>query len=251
MFNFIIIKKLLNFWSRKSETDINIDIILHLKKNSLGGWYPIDTKSKSFSRLHPTVNTLLIPLSTLGDRYVKQQFNRPTQRINIKAYKPIPRHPLSKRRSNQTIEIRRSRRSFHIDGLVTRTSLEWNTVSNPYTVIQGWTTPPPAYAASRNLSQKRGTEPIYPYVQYGSFQIGCWRRSVLNEKGPKPCLGVQSFWRVAKGEQEIWKIEQSSSRGRGRSMVNLDESIFASWKKEKEKKNGSATWRFVKRLFKG
>lgn len=91
MFNFIIIKKLLNFWSRKSKTDINIDIILHLKKNSLGGWYPIDTKSKSFSRLHPTVNTLLIPLSTLGDRYVKQQFNRPTQRINIKAYKPIPR----------------------------------------------------------------------------------------------------------------------------------------------------------------
>lgn len=109
---------------------------------------------------------------------------------------------------------------------------------------------PPAYAASRNLSQKRGTEPIYPYVQYGSFQIGCWRRSVLNEKG-SPCLGVQSFWRVAKGEQEIWKIEQSSSRGQGRSMVNLDESIFASWKKEKEKKNGSATWRFVKRLFKG
>lgn len=88
-------------------------------------------------------------------------------------------------------------------------------------------------------------------VQYGSFQIGCWRRSVLNEKGSRPCLGVQSFWRVAKGEQEIWKIEQSSSRGRGRSMVNLDESIFASWKKEKEKKNGSATWRFVKRLFKG
>lgn len=129
--------------------------------------------------------------------------------------------------------------------------VEWNTVSNPYTVIQGWTTPPPAYAASRNLSQKRGTEPIYPYVQYGSFQIGCWRRSVLNEKGSRPCLGVQSFWRVAKGEQEIWKIEQSSSRGQGRSMVNLDESIFASWKKEKEKKNGSATWRFVKRLFKG
>lgn len=91
MFNFIIIKKLLNFWSWISETDINIDIILHLKKNSLGGWYPIDTKSKSFSRLHPTVNILLIPLSTLGDRYVKQQFNRPTQRINIKAYKPIPR----------------------------------------------------------------------------------------------------------------------------------------------------------------
>lgn len=91
MFNFIIIKKLLNFWSQKFETDINIDIILHLKKNSLWVWYPIDTKSKSFSRLHPTVNILLIPLSTLGDRYVKQQFNRPTQRINIKAYKPIPR----------------------------------------------------------------------------------------------------------------------------------------------------------------
>lgn len=144
------------------------------KKVHLGVDIQLIQKSNSFSRLHPTVNSLLIPLSTLGDRYVKQQFNRLTQRINIKAYKPIApppsHHPLSKRRSNQTIEIRRS---FHIDGLVTRTSLEWNTVSNPYTVSQGWTTPPQAYAASRNLSQKRGTEPIYPYVQYGSFQIGC------------------------------------------------------------------------------
>lgn len=170
------------------------------KKVHLGVDIQLIQKSNSFSRLHPTVNSLLIPLSTLGDRYVKQQFNRLTQRINIKAYKPIPppppsHHPLSKRRSNQTIEIRRS---FHIDGLVTRTSLEWNTVSNPYTVSQGWTTPPQAYAASRNLSQKRGTEPIYPYVQYGSFQIGCWRRSVLIEKGSRPCLGVQF---VLKGGQ--------------------------------------------------
>lgn len=63
------------------------------KKVHLGVDIQLIQKSNSFSRLHPTVNSLLIPLSTLGDRYVKQQFNRLTQRINIKAYKPIPPPP--------------------------------------------------------------------------------------------------------------------------------------------------------------
>ena len=63
------------------------------KKVHLGVDIQLIQKSNSFSRLHPTVNSLLIPLSTLGDRYVKQQFNRLTQRINIKAYKPLPPPP--------------------------------------------------------------------------------------------------------------------------------------------------------------